>query len=81
MMARKSRRVKRKGRQVRLSASQMVQPIRGEGDAVSAVGVGHAPEVPDVKEEYDYVAADLVRLGIVAVSVFVLLVVLTLLLV
>lgn len=74
-MAKKSRRVKRKG-QVRLSAAQMVLP--GGIDAVdSPGGVSHpALEMPDLGEEYRHVIMDLKRVGILAAATLATLIVL-----
>lgn len=66
-MAKKSRRVKRRG-QVRLSAAQMVLP-GGIDAADSPESVSHpALEVPDLGEEYRHVTMDLKRVGILAAA-------------
>ena len=69
-MAKKSRRVRKKGRQVHLSAAQMVQPVAGEAtDApIVAPRPRPTPKVADLQEEYRYVIADLKRIGIIAVA-------------
>ena len=81
-MAKKSRRVKKKERQVRLSPAQMAQP--GMGEAVNAVSAGiqarPASEENGLQEPYRYVVADLKRIGIIAAEVLVVLVVLAFLL-
>ena len=81
-MAKKSRRVRKKGRQVRLSPTQMVQP--GRGEMVDA-SVGAAParptsKVADLQQEYRYVITDLKRIGIIAVAMLAVLILLALLL-
>ncbi len=81
-MAKKSRRVKKKSRQVRLSPAQMVRPGIGEVDAVPLVTVQtrSVAQVSDLREEYHYVITDLKRIGIIAVVMLVVLIVLALLL-
>ena len=81
-MARKSRRVKKKDRQVRLSLTQMAQPGAGEGaDApLVAARARHARQVSDLQEEYHYVIADLKRIAVIAVAMLAVLIVLALLL-
>ena len=82
-MAKKSRRVRKKGRPVRLSPSQMVQP--GVDEMVDAPLVA-APARPapkaasDLQEEYRYVIADLKRIGVIAMAMLAVLIVLALLL-
>lgn len=81
-MAKKSRRVRKKGRRVRLSPTQMVQP--GGGEMVDAP-VGAAPARPtsnvaDLQQEYRYVITDLKRIGIIAVAMLAVLILLALLL-
>ncbi len=75
-MAKKARRVRRKqGGAVRLSPAQMVRPV--EQDRVAAVASVAAPargvkttgvrrEGVNLQEEYQYVVADLKRIGILA---------------
>jgi len=83
-MTKKSRRVRKKGRQVRLSPAQMVQP--GMGEVVDAPLPTAAPARPvspqksDLREEYCYVVADLKRIGVIALAMLAVLVVLALLL-
>ena len=81
-MAKKSRRVKKKGRRVRLSPTQMMQP--GVGEMVDAPTVAAparpAPQAPDLHEEYRYVIADLKRIGVIAVVMLAVLIALALLL-
>ena len=81
-MAKKSRRVRKQGRQVRLSPTQMVQPAIGEAVDAPRVGAPARPvsKVSDLREEYRYVVADLRRIGIIAVAMLTLLIVLALLL-
>jgi hypothetical protein len=81
-MAKKSRRVKKKGQRVRLSPAQMVQPIGGEtAEApLAAAPVRAVPEASDLREEYRYVVADLKRIGIVAGAMLVVLIALVLIL-
>ena len=67
-MARKPRRVRKKGRQARLSPTQMIQP-RASADAstpAAAARVQSASQAPDLREEYRYVIADLKRIAIIA---------------
>jgi hypothetical protein len=81
-MAKKSRRVRKKGRPVRLSPSQMVQP--GVDEMVDAPLVAAparpAPQASDLQEEYRYVIADLKRIGVIAMAMLAVLIVLALLL-
>ena len=81
-MAKKSRRVRKKERQVRLSATQMVLPEGGEaaGTPLVTTPARRAPKVSDLREEYRYVIADLKRIGIIAVAMLAMLIVLALLL-
>jgi hypothetical protein len=81
-MAKKSRRVKKKGRQVRLSEAQMMQPgVGGAADVPHvAAQARHAAQVSDLREEYRYVITDLRRIGIIAVMMVAVLIVLALLL-
>lgn len=80
-MARKSRRVK-KGRQVRLSPTQMVQPGGRDAADVSPgfVQAYSEPKGVDLREEYRYVVADLRRIGVIAGAALAVLVVLALVL-
>ncbi|MDY6877525.1 MAG: hypothetical protein SWK90_15180 [Chloroflexota bacterium] len=81
-MAKKSRRVRKKGRRVRLSPAQMIQPEIGEEVAASLIAAQarSVPEVSDLREEYRYVVADLKRIGIIAVAMLAILIALALLL-
>jgi hypothetical protein len=81
-MAKKSRRDKKKDRQVHLSPAQMVQPRAGEvaNAPIAAAPARPAPEVSDLREEYRYVIADLKRIGIIAVAMLAVLIALALLL-
>lgn len=69
-MAKKSRRVKKKGQPVRLSPAQMIQPGLNEiADApLSVPAVQAAPRTSDLREEYRYVITDLRRIGIIALA-------------
>jgi hypothetical protein len=81
-MAKKSRRIKKKGRQVRLSPTQMAQPGMGEAVNAATGGVQARPESEGngLQEPYRYVVADLKRMGIIAAEILVVLVVLAFLL-
>jgi hypothetical protein len=81
-MAKKSRRVRKKGRQVRLSPTQMVLPEGSEAASPpsATVAARSAPKVSDLREEYRYVIADLKRIGIIAVAMLAMLIVLALVL-
>jgi len=81
-MAKKSRRVKKESRPVRLSPAQMMQPGAGQMAAAPLVTAPTrpTPKVPDLREEYHYVITDLKLIGITAVAMLALLVVLALLL-
>ena len=81
-MAKKSRRVKKKGQAIRLSPAQMVQPGTGDVAEVAAVATRaqSRPQVADLREEYRYVIADLKRIGIIALAMLAVLIVLALLL-
>jgi hypothetical protein len=70
-MAKKSRRVKRKGAQPRLSETQLRRPTAPEAPRVTEkpVAARVPPEQPaalDFREEYRYVVSDLQRIGILA---------------
>ena len=73
-MAKKSRRVRKKGRQTRLSPAQMVQPgasadVARSADATTRMAVVRArpaSKAPDLPEEYRYVIADLKRIAVIA---------------
>jgi cell division protein FtsX len=81
-MAKKSRRVRKQGREVRLSATQMVQPTVAEvgNGARAAIQAQPASKEADLGEEYRYVIADLKRIGIIAVGMLAVLIVLAYLL-
>jgi hypothetical protein len=76
-MAKKSR---RKKRQVRLSAAQLVQPGVIEA-ADGSVVLAPAAEVLDLREKYGHVTADLRRMGIAAAAALALVIVLVIVLV
>jgi hypothetical protein len=77
-MAKKSRRAK-KQKQVRLSATQLMQPgVTATID--STLGTVTGQEVPDLREEYRHVAAELRRIGIIAVPLLAVVIVLVLIL-
>jgi hypothetical protein len=82
MAKKKSRRARKKGRQVRLSPAQMVQPGVGEETIAPSVAAMARPvlEVSDPREEYRYVIDDLKRIGIIAVAMLAVLIALALLL-
>ena len=67
-MTKKSRRVRRKGVQPRLSQSQMIQPTAVAKVQEEAPEVELAPQSQalDFAEEYHYVVSDLQRIGILA---------------
>jgi hypothetical protein len=75
-MAKKSRRVKKKGSPARLSPAQMVQPGQDEAPEIASIATRarSGPQVADLREEYRYVIADLRRIGIIAVAMVVVLV-------
>ncbi len=88
-MAKKSRRVRKKGRSVRLSQAQMVRPEVGQAvqarpasrAAQPVIAARQARSQPlSLQEEYSYVVADLKRIGLIALGMLVLLIVLALLL-
>ena len=81
-MAKKSRRVSKKGHHVRLSPSQMVQPGMGEtAEAPLATTQARtAAQTSDLQEEYRYVITDLKRIGVIAVIMLAVLIALALLL-
>lgn len=81
-MAKKSRRVRKQDKQVRLSAAQMVQPTAAEVSdrARAAIQAQPASKEADLGEEYRYVIADLKRIGIIAVGMLAVLIVLAYLL-
>jgi hypothetical protein len=67
-MTKKSRRVRRKGVQPRLSQAQMIQPTAALQAQEEAPAVELAPQTRalDFAEEYHYVVSDLQRIGILA---------------
>ncbi len=67
-MAKKSRRVRRKGAQPRLSQSQLVQPTAASRVQEEETAVELAPQIQalDFAQEYHYVVSDLQRIGILA---------------
>jgi hypothetical protein len=81
-MAKKSRRVSKKGRPVRLSPSQMVQPRIGEAAEapLAATQARTAAQTSDLQEEYRYVITDLKRIGVIAVIMLAVLIALALVL-
>jgi len=81
-MAKKSRRVRKQDKQVRLSAAQMVQPTVAEmgNSARAAIQAQPASKEADLGEEYRYVIADLKRIGIIAAGMLAVLIVLAYLL-
>lgn len=81
-MAKKSRRVRRRQRQIRLSQAQMVQPGMSRAVGLSPVVTPTQSPAPttDLREEYRYVITDLRRIGILAVAMLAVLIVLALLL-
>jgi hypothetical protein len=81
-MAKKSRRVRKKGRGVRLSEAQMLRPGTGEMSIAPTVAVQARPVVrtSDLREEYRYVITDLKRIGVIAAAMLVVLVALAFLL-
>lgn len=72
-MAKKSRRVRRKGASPRLSEAQLIQPKMAAEEAPAATKVS-APEpallpgTTDFRTEYHYVVSDLRRIGILAAA-------------
>lgn len=89
-MAKKSRRVRRKGTRARLSKAQLVQPTKQKTpQAVEAPVVADArsPSEPaqrsavlDFAEEYHYVVSDLQKIGVLAAVILGVLVILSLIL-
>jgi hypothetical protein len=76
-MAKKSRRVRRKGARPRLSKAQLVQPKTQQPPRVTEApaevrvapaGVESAPQPVDLdfRDEYHYVVSDLQRIGVLA---------------
>ena len=81
-MAKKSRRVRKQGQPVRLSATQMVQPgTNGVTEATpTVVSTRSEPQETDLREEYRYVIADLGRIGAIALVMLIVLIALAFLL-
>jgi hypothetical protein len=77
-MAKKSHR--RKERKIRLSAAQLMQPGATEVTSSASALVQTAEVMPDWREEYGYVMADLKRMSIVAAAALVVVIVLVLVL-
>jgi hypothetical protein len=73
-MAKKSRRVRRKGTQPRLSETQLVQPTEKaikEAPPVAEVAAPEVKQLPvetDFQSEYRYVVKDLQRIGLLAAA-------------
>lgn len=67
-MTKKSRRVRRKGVQPRLSQSQMIQPtvVAKVQDEAPAAELAPQTQALNFAEEYHYVVSDLQRIGILA---------------
>ena len=73
-MAKKSRRVRRKGEVTRLSETQMAQPTQVASVAPAVAPVPEAkPDKQtaeaDLAQEYRYVVSDLKRLGLLAAAI------------
>lgn len=73
-MAKKSRRVRRKGTQARLSETQMAQPTQVGKEAaptteVPATESSQQSAEADLQQEYQYVVSDLKRLGLLAAAI------------
>ena len=73
-MAKKSRRVRRKGTQPRLSEAQLVRPAEKaikEAPAIVEVAAPEAQQSPatDFEKEYRYVVKDLQRIGFLAAAI------------
>ena len=81
-MAKKSRRVRKEGREIRLSPAQMAQPGMNEAATIASVIPSAPPALqePDLQDEYRYVIADLKRIGAIALVMLAALIVLALLL-
>ena len=80
-MAKKSRRVRKKSREIHLSPSQLVQPGEEIADAaIAAAAARPRSKVANLQEEYRYVIADLRRIGIIAVGMLAVLIALAFLL-
>jgi hypothetical protein len=74
-MAKKSRRVRRKGTGPRLSETQLVQPTQAAAkEALRDVEVltrepAKQPTQADLQKEYQYVVSDMKRLGLLAAAI------------
>ena len=66
-MAKKTGRARKKGRKVRLSPTQMMQPGAEQALVAGPAGAGFEPA--DLREEYGYVAGDLRRALALAVVI------------
>ena len=83
-MARKKRKKSKRARTPRLSAAQLVQPGQAEAPVevrkkrtVPTPSSGSADKtLPDLREEYHYVVADLKRIGIIAAAMLVVMILL-----
>ncbi len=73
-MAKKSRRVRRKGTRPQLSKTQLVQPTQKTIDEVApvievvAAESAQKPVATDFRTEYHYVVRDLQRIGLLAAA-------------
>ena len=65
-MAKKSRRVRKKGRKVRLSETQLAKPGMEKTAGGSLASTKAVESAVALSEEYRYVAADLKRVAIIA---------------
>jgi len=78
-MTKKSRRARKRSRQPRLTPSQMVRPDQGERLEVrSASPTAGRRGLPDLRDEYRYVLADLKRIAVIAAVMLVVMIVLAL---
>lgn len=71
-MAKKSRRIRRKGDKPQLSQAQLVQPtpiaVQETALVEEAIDATQPPEVTDFQDEYHYVVKDLQRIGLLAAA-------------
>lgn len=73
-MAKKSRRVRRKGAQPRLSEAQLVQPTQQTTREVPPIAEAtreepeQKPKTIDFQDEYFYVVSDLKKIGVLAAA-------------
>ena len=79
-MAKKSRRIRKKSRQIHLSPSQLVQPGEEADAPIAAALARPGLKVADLREEYRYVITDLKRIGVIAVGMLAVLIALAFLL-